>query len=429
MAKIVDIKGREVLDSRGNPTVEADVLLDNGIIGSACAPSGASTGSREALELRDGDKSRYLGKGVLKAVANINGPIRDLLLGKDPVDQKALDLAMIKLDGTENKGSLGANAILAVSLAAAKAAAQDQDLPLYAHIANLNGTPGVYSMPVPMMNIINGGEHADNNVDIQEFMVQPVGAKSFSEGLRMGTEIFHHLKAVLKARGLSTAVGDEGGFAPNLASNEDALKVISEAVANAGYKLGTDVTLALDCAASEFYEDGKYNLSGEGQVFNSEGFAEYLKGLTQRYPIISIEDGLDESDWDGWKILTDKIGEKIQLVGDDLFVTNTKILKEGIDKKIANSILIKFNQIGTLTETLEAIQMAKAAGYTAVISHRSGETEDSTIADLAVGTSAGQIKTGSLCRSDRVSKYNQLLRIEEQLAGKAKYNGRGEFRG
>ena len=284
-------------------------------------------------------------------------------------------------------------------------------------------------MPLPMMNIINGGEHADNNVDIQEFMVQPVGAKTFSDALRMGTEIFHHLKAVLKARGLNTAVGDEGGFAPNLASNEDALKVISEAIANAGYTLGTDVTLALDCAASEFYEDGKYNLSGEGQVFNSEGFAEYLKGLTQRYPIISIEDGLDESDWDGWKILTDKIGEKVQLVGDDLFVTNTKILKEGIDKKIANSILIKFNQIGTLTETLEAIQMAKAAGYTAVISHRSGETEDSTIADLAVGTSAGQIKTGSLCRSDRVSKYNQLLRIEEQLGAKAKYNGRGEFRG
>ncbi|WP_248794619.1 phosphopyruvate hydratase [Pseudomonas sp. MWU13-2105] len=429
MAKIVDIKGREVLDSRGNPTVEADVLLDNGIIGSACAPSGASTGSREALELRDGDKSRYLGKGVLKAVGNINGPIRELLLGKDPSDQKALDHAMIALDATENKATLGANAILAVSLAAAKAAAQDQDLPLYAHIANLNGTPGVYSMPVPMMNIINGGEHADNNVDIQEFMVQPVGAKTFSEGLRMGTEIFHHLKAVLKARGLSTAVGDEGGFAPNLASNEDALKVIAEAVANAGYKLGTDVTLALDCAASEFYEDGKYNLSGEGQVFSAEGFADYLKGLTERYPIISIEDGLDESDWAGWKILTDKIGEKTQLVGDDLFVTNTKILKEGIDKKIANSILIKFNQIGTLTETLEAIQMAKAAGYTAVISHRSGETEDSTIADLAVGTAAGQIKTGSLCRSDRVSKYNQLLRIEEQLAGKAKYNGRSEFRG
>ena len=429
MAKIVDIKGREVLDSRGNPTVEADVLLDNGIIGSACAPSGASTGSREALELRDGDKSRYLGKGVLKAVGNINGPIRELLLGKDPSDQKALDRAMIELDGTENKAKLGANAILAVSLAAAKAAAQDQDLPLYAHIANLNGTPGQYSMPVPMMNIINGGEHADNNVDIQEFMVQPVGAKTFSDGLRMGTEIFHHLKAVLKARGLNTAVGDEGGFAPNLASNEDALGAIAEAVEKAGYKLGTDVTLALDCAASEFYEDGKYNLSGEGKSFDAEGFAEYLKGLTERFPIISIEDGLDESDWAGWKILTDKIGEKIQLVGDDLFVTNTKILKEGIDKSIGNSILIKFNQIGSLTETLEAIQMAKAAGYTAVISHRSGETEDSTIADLAVGTAAGQIKTGSLCRSDRVSKYNQLLRIEEQLGAKAVYRGRAEFRG
>ncbi|MBV4534840.1 MULTISPECIES: phosphopyruvate hydratase [Pseudomonas] len=429
MAKIVDIKGREVLDSRGNPTVEADVLLDNGIIGSACAPSGASTGSREALELRDGDKSRYMGKGVLKAVANINGPIRDLLLGKDPLDQKALDRAMIELDGTENKAKLGANAILAVSLAAAKAAAQDQDLPLYAHIANLNGTPGQYSMPVPMMNIINGGEHADNNVDIQEFMVQPVGAKTFSDGLRMGTEIFHHLKAVLKARGLNTAVGDEGGFAPNLTSNEDALAAIAEAVANAGYKLGTDVTLALDCAASEFYEDGKYNLSGEGKSFDAEGFADYLKGLTERFPIISIEDGLDESDWAGWKILTDKIGEKVQLVGDDLFVTNTKILKEGIEKGIGNSILIKFNQIGSLTETLEAIQMAKAAGYTAVISHRSGETEDSTIADLAVGTAAGQIKTGSLCRSDRVSKYNQLLRIEEQLGAKAVYRGRAEFRG
>ena len=429
MAKIVDIKGREVLDSRGNPTVEADVLLDNGIIGSACAPSGASTGSREALELRDGDKSRYLGKGVLKAVANINGPIRDLLLGKDPVDQKALDRAMIELDGTENKASLGANAILAVSLAAAKAAAQDQDLPLYAHIANLNGTPGQYSLPVPMMNIINGGEHADNNVDIQEFMVQPVGAKTFSDALRIGTEIFHHLKAVLKARGLNTAVGDEGGFAPNLTSNEDALSAIAEAVEKAGYKLGTDVTLALDCAASEFYEDGKYNLSGEGKSFDAEGFADYLKGLTERFPIISIEDGLDESDWAGWKILTDKIGEKVQLVGDDLFVTNTKILKEGIEKGIGNSILIKFNQIGSLTETLEAIQMAKAAGYTAVISHRSGETEDSTIADLAVGTAAGQIKTGSLCRSDRVSKYNQLLRIEEQLGAKAVYRGRSEFRG
>jgi enolase len=428
MSKIVDIKGREVLDSRGNPTVEADVLLDNGIIGSACAPSGASTGSREALELRDGDKSRYLGKGVLKAVANINGPIRDLLLGKDPVDQKALDHAMIALDGTENKASLGANAILAVSLAAAKAAAQDQDLPLYAHIANLNGTPGVYSMPVPMMNIINGGEHADNNIDIQEFMIQPVGAKTFSEGLRWGTEIFHHLKAVLKARGLNTAVGDEGGFAPDLNSNADALDAIAEAVANAGYKLGTDVTLALDCAASEFYKNGKYVLSEEGE-YDSAGFADYLADLVSKHPIISIEDGLDESDWDGWKILTDKIGDKVQLVGDDLFVTNTKILKEGIDKKIGNSILIKFNQIGTLTETLEAIQMAKAAGYTAVISHRSGETEDSTIADLAVGTAAGQIKTGSLSRSDRISKYNQLLRIEEQLGAKAVYRGRGEFRG
>ena len=428
MAKIVDIKGREVLDSRGNPTVEADVLLDNGIIGSACAPSGASTGSREALELRDGDKSRYMGKGVLKAVANINGPIRDLLLGKDPVDQKALDHAMIQLDGTENKASLGANAILAVSLAAAKAAAQDQDLPLYAHIANLNGTPGVYSMPVPMMNIINGGEHADNNIDIQEFMVQPVGAKTFSEGLRWGTEIFHHLKAVLKARGLNTAVGDEGGFAPNLTSNADALDAIAEAVANAGYKLGTDVTLALDCAASEFYKNGKYVLSEEGE-YDSAGFADYLADLVSKHPIISIEDGLDESDWDGWKVLTDKIGDKIQLVGDDLFVTNTKILKEGIEKKIGNSILIKFNQIGTLTETLEAIQMAKAAGYTAVISHRSGETEDSTIADLAVGTAAGQIKTGSLSRSDRIAKYNQLLRIEEQLGAKAVYRGRGEFRG
>ncbi|OHC29110.1 MAG: phosphopyruvate hydratase [Pseudomonadales bacterium RIFCSPLOWO2_12_59_9] len=429
MAIIVDIKGREVLDSRGNPTVEADVILDNGIIGSACAPSGASTGSREALELRDGDKSRYMGKGVLKAVANINGPIRSLLLGKDPVDQQALDQAMIALDDTENKASLGANAILAVSLAAAKAAAQAKGVELYVHIADLNGTPGQYSMPVPMMNIINGGEHADNNVDIQEFMVQPVGAKTFSEGLRMGTEIFHYLKAVLKARGLSTSVGDEGGFAPNLASNEDALAAISEAVANAGYKLGTDVTLALDCAASEFFEDGKYDLAGEGKVFDGAGFADYLAGLTQRYPIISVEDGMDESDWAGWKVLTDKIGEKVQLVGDDLFVTNTKILKRGIDESIANSILIKFNQIGTLTETLEAIQMAKAAGYTAVISHRSGETEDSTIADLAVGTAAGQIKTGSLCRSDRVSKYNRLLRIEEQLGAKAVYNGRAEFRG
>ncbi len=429
MAKIIDIKGREVLDSRGNPTVEADVILENGIIGRACAPSGASTGSREALELRDGDKSRYMGKGVLKAVANINGAIRDLLLGKDATDQQALDRAMIALDGTENKASLGANAILAVSLAAAKAAAQAKGMPLYAHIAELNGTPGVYSMPVPMMNIINGGEHADNNVDIQEFMVQPVGAKTFSDALRMGTEIFHHLKAVLQDRGLSTSVGDEGGFAPNLASNEAALAAIAEAVANAGYKLGEDVTLALDCAASEFYKDGQYDLAGEGKKFDAQGFADYLAGLTERFPIISIEDGMDESDWAGWKILTDKIGEKVQLVGDDLFVTNTKILQQGIDTQTANSILIKFNQIGSLTETLEAIQMAKAAGFTAIISHRSGETEDSTIADLAVGTAAGQIKTGSLCRSDRVAKYNQLLRIEEQLGGQAPYRGRAEFRG
>lgn len=429
MAKIIDIKGREVLDSRGNPTVEADVILENGIIASACAPSGASTGSREALELRDGDKSRYLGKGVLKAVANINGAIRDLLLGKDATDQQALDRAMIALDGTENKASLGANAILAVSLAAAKAAAQAKGMPLYAHIAELNGTPGVYSMPVPMMNIINGGEHADNNVDIQEFMIQPVGAKTFSDALRMGTEIFHHLKAVLQNRGLSTSVGDEGGFAPNLASNEAALAAIAEAVANAGYTLGEDVTLALDCAASEFYKEGQYDLAGEGKKFDAQGFADYLAGLTKRFPIISIEDGMDESDWAGWKILTDKIGEKVQLVGDDLFVTNTKILQQGIDTQTANSILIKFNQIGSLTETLEAIQMAKAAGFTAIISHRSGETEDSTIADLAVGTAAGQIKTGSLCRSDRVAKYNQLLRIEEQLGAQAPYRGRAEFRG
>lgn len=429
MAKIIDIKGREVLDSRGNPTVEADVILENGIIGSACAPSGASTGSREALELRDGDKSRYMGKGVLKAVANINGAIRELLLGTDATEQEALDRAMIELDGTENKATLGANAILAVSLAAAKAAAQAKGMPLYAHIAELNGTPGEYSMPVPMMNIINGGEHADNNVDIQEFMIQPVGAKTFAEALRMGTEVFHHLKAVLQERGLSTSVGDEGGFAPNLASNEDALAAIAEAVANAGYTLGDDITLALDCAASEFYKDGQYDLAGEGKKFDAQGFTDYLAGLTERFPITSIEDGMDESDWDGWKLLTDKIGEKIQLVGDDLFVTNTKILQQGIDTQTANSILIKFNQIGTLTETLEAIQMAKKAGFTAVISHRSGETEDSTIADLAVGTAAGQIKTGSLCRSDRVAKYNQLLRIEEQLTGKAPYRGRAEFRG
>ena len=428
MAEIVDIKAFEVLDSRGNPTVEADVILASGAVGSACAPSGASTGSREALELRDGDKSRYLGKGVLKAVNNINTTIKQLLVGKDAENQRALDQLMIDADGTDNKGTLGANAILAVSLAAAKAVAIEKGIPLYQHIADINGTPGQYTMPVPMMNIINGGEHADNNVDIQEFMVQPVGASSFAEALRTGAEIFHSLKNVLKSKGLNTAVGDEGGFAPDLASNAEALAVIKQAVADAGYELGKDVTLALDCAASEFYKDGQYDLAGEGQVFSANGFSDYLAALCEQYPIISIEDGMDESDWDGWKYQTELLGDKIQLVGDDLFVTNTKILQEGIDKSIANSILIKFNQIGTLTETLEAIKMAKAAGYSVVISHRSGETEDTTIADLAVATSAGQIKTGSLCRSDRVAKYNRLLRIEAELAGTAPYRGRAEIR-
>ena len=428
MSKIADIRAYEVLDSRGNPTVNADVILESGEVGSACAPSGASTGSREALELRDGDKSRYLGKGVLTAVGNINTTIRELLLGKDVTDQRELDRLMIEADGTENKSKLGANAILAVSLAAAKAAAQAKKVPLYAHIADVNGTPGQYTMPVPMMNILNGGEHADNNVDIQEFMVQPVAATTFSEALQVGAEIFHALKKVLSAKGLNTAVGDEGGFAPNLSSNAEALAVIKEATEAAGYKLGEDVTLALDCAASEFYKDGKYDLSGEGKVYDSAGFTDFLAELCDQYPIISIEDGLDESDWDGWKYQTEKLGDKIQLVGDDLFVTNTKILKEGIDKGIANSILIKFNQIGSLSETLEAIQMAKDAGYTAVISHRSGETEDTTIADLAVATAAGQIKTGSLCRSDRVAKYNRLLRIEAELDGTAPYRGMDEFR-
>ncbi|GAA5525665.1 enolase [Microbulbifer aestuariivivens] len=428
MSKIVAVKAYEVLDSRGNPTVEADVILECGAVGSACAPSGASTGSREALELRDGDKSRYLGKGVLKAVENINTTIADLLKGMDATDQRALDQAMIDADGTENKSKLGANAILAVSLAAAKAAAAAKNIPLYQHIAEVNGTPGQYTMPVPMMNILNGGEHADNNVDIQEFMIQPVKATSFSEALRQGAEIFHSLKKVLSSQGLNTAVGDEGGFAPNLPSNEAALQVIAEAVESAGYKLGEDITLALDCASSEFYKDGKYDLAGEGKAFDSEGFASYLAELAANYPILSIEDGMDESDWDGWKILTDKIGSKVQLVGDDLFVTNTKILKEGIEKGVANSILIKFNQIGSLSETLDAIKMAKDAGYTAVISHRSGETEDTTIADLAVATAAGQIKTGSLCRSDRVAKYNRLLRIEAELNGAAPYRGRAEFK-
>ncbi len=429
MAQIANIKAREVLDSRGNPTVEADVILESGVVGSACAPSGASTGSREALELRDGDKSRYLGKGVQKAVAAINGAIREALTGMDVTDQRALDDKMLALDGTENKSNLGANAILAVSLAAAKAAATEKGVPLYAHIAEINGTAGQFSMPVPMMNILNGGEHADNNVDIQEFMVQPVNFDNFSDALRCGAEIFHALKAVLKARGLNTAVGDEGGFAPNLGSNEEALVVIKDAIDQAGYKLGTDVTLALDCASSEFYKDGKYDLAGEGKVFDAEGFGDYLAQLCENYPIVSIEDGMDESDWDGWASLTRKIGDKVQLVGDDLFVTNTKILKEGIDKSIANSILIKFNQIGSLSETLDAIKMAKDAGYTAVISHRSGETEDTTIADLAVGTAAGQIKTGSLCRSDRVAKYNRLLRIAEELGAGAAYNGLKEIKG
>ncbi len=429
MAQIADIKAREVLDSRGNPTVEADVILASGVVGSACAPSGASTGSREALELRDGDKSRYLGKGVQNAVAGVNGTIRDALVGMDATDQRALDNKMLELDGTENKENLGANAILAVSLAAAKAASIEKGIPLYAHIADINGTAGQISLPVPMMNILNGGEHADNNVDIQEFMVQPVNFDKFSEGLRCGAEIFHALKAVLKGKGLNTAVGDEGGFAPNLASNEEALVVIKEAISNAGYELGKDVTLALDCAASEFYKDGKYDLSGEGKVFDAEGFGDYLANLTENYPIVSIEDGLDESDWDGWAYLTKKIGDKVQLVGDDLFVTNTKILARGIEQSIGNSILIKFNQIGSLSETLDAIKMAKDAGFTAVISHRSGETEDTFIADLAVGTAAGQIKTGSLCRSDRVAKYNRLLRIEEELGTEAVYNGLSEIKG
>ena len=426
MSNIADVQAFEVMDSRGNPTVMAEVTLESGEVGSACAPSGASTGSREALELRDGDSARYLGKGVLNAVGHVNGPIRDLLLGSDATAQRELDQAMIDADGTENKAKFGANAILAVSLAAAKAAARSRKLPLYQHIADVNGT-STFTMPVPMMNILNGGEHADNNVDIQEFMVQPVAAPTFAEGLRAGAEIFHQLKKVLSAGGLNTAVGDEGGFAPNLPSNEAALEVIADAVGKAGYQLGSDITLALDCAASEFYRDGVYDLAGEGKQFSSDAFTDYLADLAAGHPIISIEDGLDESDWDGWKLLTDKIGDKIQLVGDDLFVTNTKILKEGIDKGVANSILIKFNQIGSLSETLDAIAMAKAAGYTAVISHRSGETEDTTIADLAVATAAGQIKTGSLCRSDRVAKYNRLLRIEAELAGRAPYRGLAEF--
>lgn len=425
--EIKDIVAREILDSRGNPTIEADVILANGVVGRAAAPSGASTGSREALELRDGDPSRYLGKGVKKAVANVNSQIRSALLDKDVTAQSELDKVLIDLDGTENKANLGANATLAVSLAIARAAAVAKNLPLHQYIANLRGQTAL-TMPVPMMNILNGGAHADNTVDIQEFMIEPVGFNSFSESLRAGTEIFHSLKSVLKAQGLNTAVGDEGGFAPNLRSNEEAITVIMQAIEKAGYKAGQDIYLALDCASSEFYKDGQYVLAGEGnKAFDSQGFADYLANLVRQYPIISIEDGLDESDWDGWAYLTKQLGDKVQLVGDDLFVTNPKILKEGIDKHIANAILIKFNQIGTLTETLDAIYLAKENGYATVISHRSGETEDSTIADLAVGTAAGQIKTGSLCRSDRVAKYNQLLRIEQQVT--ASYRGRAEFIG
>ena len=424
--EIIDIRAREILDSRGNPTVEAEVEVEGGFTGSAGVPSGASTGSREALELRDKDPSRYFGKGVLKAVENINTRLRDMLIGRKVQAQADIDQMMIDMDGTENKGNLGANAMLAVSLATAAAAAKAKDLQLYEYLAELDGSPGRYSMPVPMMNILNGGEHADNNVDIQEFMIQPVGVATFTEALRCGSEIFHTLKAVLSSNGLSTAVGDEGGFAPNLPSNEAALQMIMEAIDKAGYKAGEDVFLALDCAASEFYRNGSYVLSGEDKQFNSEGFSDYLADLVDRYPILSIEDGLDESDWDGWAYLTKILGDRIQLVGDDLFVTNPAILKKGIDEGIANSILVKVNQIGTLSETLEAIKLAREAGYTTVISHRSGETEDTTIADLAVATAAGQIKTGSLCRSDRVAKYNRLLRIEDHSS--AIYKGIAQFR-
>jgi enolase len=425
MSRIAHIAAREILDSRGNPTVEADVVLDDGQRGSACAPSGASTGTREALELRDKDARRYLGKGVQKAVAGIRTQIAPALLGRDPADQAQLDATMCDLDGTEAKTRLGANAILAVSLAAAKAAAASRGLPLYRHIADLHGTK-TWVLPVPMMNILNGGAHADNNVDIQEFMIQPVSMTSFAEALRCGAEVFHTLKRVLHDQGLATSVGDEGGFAPNLPSNGAALAAIREAVTGAGYEVGKDVVFALDCAASEFYEDGRYVLATEGS-YSSDEFAAYLARLTREHPILSIEDGMHESDWDGWRTLTRTLGERIQLVGDDLFVTNTRILERGIDERVANAILIKLNQIGTLSETLAAIRMAKDAGFATVISHRSGETEDTTIADLAVGTGAGQIKTGSLCRSDRVAKYNRLLRIEEELGGDARYRGRKEL--
>jgi enolase len=428
MSRIVDVIGREVIDSRGNPTVEADVVLDSGVMGRAAVPSGASTGSREAVELRDGDKSRYLGKGVRKAVANVNGPLKGAVAGMDPRDQGAIDRKMIALDGTDNKGRLGANALLAVSLATAHAAAADAKLPLFRHLASLDTNPGrLPVMPLPMMNIINGGAHADNSLDVQEFMILPVGAPTLSEALRYGAEIFHTLKKILHDRKLATSVGDEGGFAPNLGSNEEALGIISQAVEQAGYKLGRDIYLGLDVASTEFFRDGKYHLEGEGRSFDATGFADYLAGLVSRYPIISIEDGMAEGDWAGWKVLTEKLGKKVQLVGDDLFVTNTKILQEGIDKHIANAILIKVNQIGTLTETLEAIGMAEAARYASVVSHRSGETEDATIADIAVATASTQIKTGSMSRSDRVAKYNQLLRIEALLGAGARYAGREAF--
>ena len=423
MSNITKIHAREILDSRGNPTLEAEVTLESGAFGRAAVPSGASTGVREALELRDGDKSRYLGKGVTKAVNNVNTEISEALLGMDGQDQAALDNRMIELDGTNTKERLGANALLAVSLAAAHAAADEKNEALYVHLSE-----GKYVMPVPMMNIINGGEHADNSVDLQEFMILPVGAPSFKEALRYGAEVFHTLRSVLHAKGMNTAVGDEGGFAPDLSSNEEAIEVILEAIEKAGFVAGKDIYLGLDAASSEFYKDGVYNLASEGKTFNSHEFSDYLADWCERYPIITIEDGLDEGDWEGWAYLTKKLGDKVQLVGDDLFVTNTSILKEGIDKNIANSILIKFNQIGTLTETLNAINMAHAAGYTTVISHRSGETEDSTIADLCVATCAGQIKTGSLSRSDRIAKYNQLLRIEEALGSDAIYAGKSAFK-
>jgi enolase len=424
MSEIVDIRGREILDSRGNPTVEADVITADGAIGRAVAPSGASTGSREALELRDGDKSRYLGKGVLKAVENIRTEINQSLIGSEVSDQSGLDRIMIELDGTENKSRLGANAMLAVSLAAAHAAAQEKAMPLYRYLSS-----GPYRMPVPMMNIINGGAHADNSVDFQEYMILPVGAGSIREAVRYGAEVFHALKSVLHSQGLNTAVGDEGGFAPDLPSNVAAVEVILEAIEKAGFKAGEDIYLGLDVASSEFYKDGVYDLASEGRKMDAAQFADYLTGMVDQFPIITIEDGMDEGDWDGWRLLTDKLGARVQLVGDDLFVTNTRILSRGIEQNIANSILIKFNQIGTLTETLEAINMAHEADYTAVVSHRSGESEDTTIADLVVAANTGQIKTGSLSRSDRVAKYNQLMRIEDQLGDDAVYAGRDAFKG